>query len=243
MKINHYRSELEGDGLATVIMDTTTAITQRLQCALPNGWRQIVKLTTLSETNANVDEDADEDSKGTPPQELFYLDVEADEGGGSWAEAKLNTLQNCKEPATLPLPMNKIFTAICKAKMNHTPIGKEICDLKDPKFITDRQWDWLVDTENGPGFAPDYGGIRVTFRCHYFKDGEIMTETDVLYVAFSGAAAWQDLQFMLTILAAIYDHFQDKKDESFEWDFSEFEKYPDIWYWMINLGIVPAPQK
>lgn len=234
MKTNAYKNELRDNSLAKKLMDTIANMTEDFDFILPRGWRFIAKIVTESDN-------------GTPPHQLFYLDIQADEGGGSWAEAKIQTMETMDLAATQPLEYQKIFRVIHQAGLGSTSIGKEICDLKDVADISKEQMKWLVDVKNGPGIAPNFGGLRLKADCHFFKENldaslssskwNPVTETDTIYVAFSGAAAWQDLQFATCALKRIINHLDDIPDEAFEFDSKPLEEIPEVRLWLKNYGL------
>lgn len=97
---------------------------------------------------------------------------------------------------------------------------------------------WLVDVENGPGLAPGFGGIKIPYRCHYMEAGAGMAdETGTVLIGFSGGAQWQDLQFALAVARTMRNHWDNKKDESLTMNFAPLKEYPEIEFWMQNLGL------
>ncbi len=231
MRVREFRNDLNENGkeLMVQIMDNVSELTHDLKCMLPNGWRAIVKI--VAEADSGDEE------------ELFLLDLQDDKGGGSWAKAKIQTLEDYDFHATYEMSIGQIRDAIRDSGLDDTVFGEEICNLTDKSQLSSSQWSWLLDGKNGPGLAPDFGGMRADCRCHYFNEyDERKVETDKIYIAFSGSKAWQDIQFMLSIFRTIRKRFNSLSKESFEFDLSPFKEYPEIWAWMINLGIVPPPQ-
>lgn len=241
MKVNAYKNNLRDNSLAAALMASISGLTKDFKFVLPHGWRFIAKIVT------NTD-------NGTPPQQLFYLDLQADEGGGSWAEAKIQTMEQMNLAATRPLEMQKVMNWIYDARLQNTEHGKEICeDIVEGGILSADQLSaeaihWLVDVKNGPGVAPNFGGLSLSTKCHFFKDDDSaklgikspqpVTETDTIYVAFSGAKAWQDLQFATCALKHIIKHLDDIPDESFEPDFEPLKKIPEVHLWLANYGLV-----
>ncbi len=240
MKTNAYKNELRDNSLAKKLMDVIANMTEDFDFILPRGWRFIAKIVTESDN-------------GTPPHQLFYLDIQADEGGGSWAEAKIQTMEMMNLAATQPLEAQKILNWIYDAGMQNTERGKEICDdIIDGGILMADQLSkeaikWLVDVKNGPGIAPNFGGLRLNADCHFFKENldaslnsskwNPATETDTIYVAFSGAAAWQDLQFATCALKRIVKHLDNIPDEAFEFDSKPLEEIPEVHLWLKNYGL------
>jgi len=192
--------------------------------------------------------------KEPPPHQLFYLDIQADEGGGSWAEAKIQTLGKMGLAATQPLEAQQILNWIYDAGMQETKHGKEICeDVIDGGILASDQLskeavEWLVDVKNGPGIAPNFGGLKLSAECRFFEENheaslnsskwKAVTETDTIYVAFSGAKAWQDLQFATCALRKIVEHLNELPDESFDFNFASLEEIPEVKFWLKNYGLV-----
>lgn len=253
MKVNAYKNNLRDNSLAAKLMTSMSGLTRNFDFVLPRGWRFIAEIAT------NTD-------NGTP-QQLFYLDLQATEGGGSWAEAKIQTMKQMNLPATQPLSAGRIRNWVLDAGVQNTEYGKEVCsvcnavysdpnyqsrDISDDILNTDQLSKetvrWLVDVKNGPGVAPNFGGLSLSTKCHFFKDDDSaklgikspqpVTETDTIYVAFSGAKAWQDLQFATCALKHIIKHLDDIPDESFEPDFEPLKKIPEVHLWLANYGLV-----
>lgn len=232
MNTNAYENYLRNDNLAATIKRCVGAITKEYDFALPRGWRCIVEMETLPE------------QKSGEPSSLFHLDIQADKGGGSWAEAKIQTLKTRGYVVTRPMDGNELLNAIYDSGLQKTEMGQEICgDITDggktsSDQLTEAQLKWLVDIENGPGIAPDFGGIQIRSRCHFFEDGKALAETDVIRVAFSGAKAWQDLMFDVFVLGHIMKHFNELPDESFEFDLEPLKQIPEPRFWLVDYAII-----
>lgn len=184
----------------------------------------------------------------------MYLDVQADEGGGSWAQAKIQTLEKCPGwVATHPMEIDELCDTLSFLGFDDEAIGGADYYAE----LTPEDIKWLVDVENGPGLAPGFGGIRIPYRCNFVKKntglarmvevglGEnceeqrgMVDESGEVLIAFSGAAAWQDLQFALAVAREMRDHWDEKKDEFLVMDFDPLKIYPEIEFWMVNLGLL-----
>ncbi len=191
--------------------------------------------------------------KEPPPQQLFYLDIQADEGGGSWAKAKIQTMEQLSIAATQPpAELQRIVNMIYDAKLQKTEFGQMICEdiidggITDVSQLCQGEIDWLVDVDKGLGYAPNFGGLRLQTKCHFFQlTSEIaseaqdrpVTETDTIYVAFSGAKAWQDLNFAVCAMRHITNHFTGINDECFEFDFDPLKEIPEVRFWMQSCGV------
>lgn len=224
MRVNAMRNELDSDELVFAIQKTISAMTRRLKMALPRGWRLVVKV-------------ACESGKEAPPHELMYLDVQADEGGGSWAEAKIQTLEKCPGwTATHPMEIEEIRNTLDFLGFDDEVISEADCYTD----LTPEDIKWLVDVENGPGLAPGFGGIKIPYQCNFVQTDSnrgLVAESGEILIAFSGAAAWQDLQFALAVAREMRDHWNEKKDEFLTMDFEPLKTYPEIEFWMVNLGL------
>lgn len=157
-------------------------------------------------------------------------------------------------PATQPLEAQKVMNWIYDAGMQDTERGKEICsDVVDGGVLMADQFSkdaikWLVDVKNGPGIAPNFGGLSLKAARDFYEENhnaslnsskwKALTDTTTIYVAFSGAAAWQDLQFATRALKAIGQHLDAIPDESFDFDFEPLEKIPEVHLWLKNYGLV-----
>lgn len=179
--------------------------------------------------------------KKPPPHELMYLDVQADEGGGSWAEAKIRTLEKCPGwVATHPMEIDELCSTLEYFGFLDTVSGREISEANLYAELAPEDIKWLVDVKNGPGLAPGFGGIKIPYRCNFVQastEKEMIAESGEILIAFSGAAAWQDLQFALTVARRMRDHWDEKKDEFLTMDFNPLKIYPEIEFWMTNLGL------
>lgn len=164
--------------------------------------------------------------------------------------------------ATQPLLAGRIRNWILDAGLKNTKYGKEVyevCDAVyddlrhkgddtlDTKQLSKKALQWLVNVKNGPGIAPNFGGLQVATKCHFFEEKETaalngsnwkaVAETDLISVSFSGAAAWQDLQFATCALGCIIEHFRDIPDEAFEFNFEPLKEIPEVHFWLKNYGL------
>lgn len=197
--------------------------------------------------------------KKPPPHELLYLDVQADEGGGSWARAKIQTLEKCPGwVATHPMEVDEICDTLKHLGFDNSAEATEISEANLYAELTPEDIKWLVDVEDGPGLAPGFGGIRIPYRCNFVGEGtglgkmvagssevliecegqrKLVDEAGEVLIAFSGATQWQDLQFALVVAREMRDHWDEKKDEFLMMDFSALKDWPEIEFWMKNLGL------
>jgi len=171
----------------------------------------------------------------------MYLNVQADEGGGSWAEAKIQTLERFPGwAATHPMEIDELYNTLRFLGFDEYTEAETICGANLYAELTPEDIKWLVDVENGPGLAPGFGGIKIPYRCNFVQMNarkEMVAESGEVLIAFSGAAAWQDLQFALTVALEMKEHWDAKKDEFLTMDFSPLKDWPEIEFWMANLGL------
>jgi len=225
MKVRDARCKLDSYEVVFAIQKTTEAMTQKLKMALPRGWRLIVEVAC-----GGVEE--------IPRKELLYLDVQADEGGGSWAEAKIKTLKDHPGwSATHPMEIEELRSAFSHLGFHNRDEAVKINKAKHYTELTPEDIRWLVDVKNGPGIAPGFGGIRIPYRCNFVKHSKMLAESGEVLIGFSGAAPCQDLQFALTVAQTMEDHWYNKKDEFLVMNFEPLKEWSDIEYWMANLGL------
>lgn len=187
----------------------------------------------------------------------MYLDVQADEGGGSWAQAKIQTLEKCPGwVATHPMEIDELCSTLEFLGFGEIAEAEIISEADIYTDLTPEDIKWLVDVDDGPGLAPGFGGIRIPYRCNFVKEGlkkvadgsseilvedksqrEMIEEAGEVLIAFSGAAQWQDLQFAMRIAQEMRNHWNAKKDEFLVMDFNSLKEYPEIEFWMANYGL------
>lgn len=127
--------------------------------------------------------------KKPPPHELMYLDVQADEGGGSWAEAKIQTLEKCPGwTATHPMEIEEIRNTLDFLGFDDEVISEADCYTD----LTPEDIKWLVDVENGPGLAPGFGGIKIPYQCNFVQTdsnrGLVAESGEILIAFFRGSS-------------------------------------------------------
>lgn len=232
MKINAYDNGLRDNALATKLMDTMDTMTDEFSFVLPRGWRFITKIVTKIEPDSS-------------PCLLLYLDLQADQGGGSWAEAKIQTMERTGLAATQPLKTQTVLNLVRVTSTQETKYRDEILQKTtnwagtfDTSQFSPEAIHWLVDVKDGPGIAPNFGGLRLSAECRCFLEkNKPSVEKDTIYVAFSGGAAWQDLQFATAALECIIHHLDSLPDESFGFDLKSLAEIPEVHLWLRNYGL------
>lgn len=203
---------------------------------LPDGWRCIVKVID------NTPFVADNPSY----MELLYLDVQSNRGGGTYAEAKMNSMEQYTEFSSATQPIGVVRL------MDLAVTDGEQCDTFQPvasvDALSDETWEWLRDK----GIAPCYGGITIPYEClvsmpagggcnhgeiHY----EMKKKTGIIRIAFSGASQEQDLFFALSVLRMMIEKADDIFSTAQAWfNLRGLEEIPAIKMWLQLLGIKEA---
>ncbi|MCL2038453.1 hypothetical protein FWG86_00920 [Candidatus Saccharibacteria bacterium] len=215
MKTLHYSSEEKNAEAKTGIFLRHLAwLESNFSYLVPRGWRCIIKMQTDGEIDP-----------------FWMIDVQSEQGGGSYAEAKMSTLERfLAKAATGGESIADIMRMLEQLKLDNTGLAKLIRELKDPEQMTKDMYEWLRD---GAGIAPYYGGVRIMYKDLIVEGTEIRKETGEIRIAFSGASEEQDLFFALSILrelngsfAKLYPNTQGKLD------LSELEKIPAAKLWL-----------
>jgi hypothetical protein len=199
------------------------------KCVLPKGWRLIAKIRP------------DKTSKPS-----FHIDLQADKGGGSWAKAKMQTLENFPElAATFPMKIGQLLCAMEELDWgDEKDLFRSISKYDNNHSVTKLNDDLtklLVDCERGPGIAPHFGGICVPYTNTIIDQTGTRVETGKIYIAFSGASPEQDIFFALSILETLHrllaSPYESNVTES-HLDFSEFEdeEFSAIQFWLSLFG-------
>lgn len=206
---------------------------------LPDGWRCIVKVID------NTPIVADNPSY----MELLYLDVQSNRGGGTYAEAKMNSMEKIKIFASASRPAKtggELQFALVEAKVKEDEI--HYIDYGRLETVSNSTWNWMRDQ----GVAPWYGGITVPYEClvsmpagggcnhgeiHY----EMKKKTGMIRIAFSGASQEQDLFFALSVLRIMTEKADDIFSTAQAWfNLRGLEEIPAIKMWLQLLGIKEA---
>lgn len=196
---------------------------------LPHGWRLIVK--------------------GQATNETLELDLQSDKGGGSFAEVKMQTLQDeapskssisryytggdCSGHLLQEIRNRKILAEECD-------MYKQIAALDCPGDITRLQHEWLRDVIHYTNF---YGGIRVPYEKDFSAVEKAQDPTDYsgeICIAFSGASEEQDAMFALRILREVQFYLCWSNEPPY-YDLSEIYKSPLLRFWLEELQIKEAP--
>lgn len=168
--------------LAAAIQRAARIISREYDLALPKGWQLIVKLKSGEET-------------------LVHLHLSEGEGG-SYAKAKMSTLENFPEmPYTGADGTADVLYMLEKLNLDDSENADEICTVESPNLFTKEQREWLRDECE---IASMYGGIRIPYEFLINADKEYQSINDgEILIAFSGATQEQDVFFALYVLRAI----------------------------------------
>lgn len=175
-------NELTGE-----LMRYIASITSEFEHLLPKGWRTIVKMYDNTNGLGNAD---------------YLLDLQSDIGGGSFAPAKIKTLENftelCVTGEDTITDLREMIEKIDRRegttrRQMETKMFSELCNLPHTACIRGKLREWLRDQ---CGISPYYGGIRVKFTVASADSDPCAKK---MLIAFSGAIEWQDLLFTFLI--------------------------------------------
>lgn len=205
-------------GLISEIQRAAKIATSQHDYLVPRGWQLIVKM------------------KGG---ERTYFHLHLTEGtGGSYAEAKMATLENFPEqPYTGDdgIADIKYMLEALGFKDAAEPIG--IYSAESPEQFTKAQREWLRDNCK---IASMYGGIRIQyeFLVNSDKATEPQINTGEILIAFSGASQEQDVFFTVWILSTIQQYLKDaERNTQHSYDLSMLQKAPVINLWLKLMHI------
>lgn len=185
MRKLHSKMQPTMNELTGGLMRQIASLTSDFEYLLPNGWRAIIEIHSFTEQ---------------PTGSEYLLDLQSDIGGGSFAPAKIKTLEifpsiNATGGETIKDLQEMVEEIDRKSGQKHsqTEMFSELCNLPHSGCIKGKLREWLRDQCE---ISPYYGGIRIPFACisadSYPYTGEVL-------IAFSGAIEWQDLFFAFTI--------------------------------------------
>lgn len=167
------------------LMRYIASITSEFEHLLPKGWRTIVKMYDNTNGLGNAD---------------YLLDLQSDIGGGSFAPAKIKTLENftelCATGEDTITDLQEMIKEIDRRegmKHSQTKMFSELCNLPHTACIKGKLREWLRDQCE---ISPYYGGIRVKFTVTSADSDPCARK---MLIAFSGAIEWQDLLFTFLI--------------------------------------------
>lgn len=202
--------------IITAIQRTTREVTSEYDFLVPRGWQMITKMKSGGET---------------------FLHLHLIEGkGGSYAEAKMATLENFPQmPYTGADGCGDLLDMLDQLNKNDPTVIAAISSVENPDQLTKAQKEWLRDECK---IASMYGGIRMPYEFLINTDKESHTNEGEILIAFSGASQEQDAFFALWIFKAIQKalaKYQNNIQHSY--DLSALRQNPVIHHWMKILHI------
>lgn len=199
----------------TAIQRAAKAVTSDYDYLVPRGWQLIVKMKSGNET-------------------FFHLHLQEGEGG-SYAAAKMSTLENFPEtPYTGADGKNDILHMLEKIGKANPEIVEEISAIESPDQLTKIQKEWLRDT---CGVASMYGGIRIPYE-FLINTNEPHTATGEILITFSGASQEQDVFLAVWIFESI-QHALSKSQSNIQhsYDLTDLRRNPVIHHWLEIMRI------
>lgn len=164
--------------------------------AVADGWRVIIEMCSVEEYPHDADR-------------YFYLDVQSDQGGGDYAEAKMSTLHFSDLAATgLEEPMKFAkwlanSTYIFNGGDNGDRFERSIDRICELDYIEQMPRD-VAEYLRELGLTSYKGAIRAPYEISITEDDDDhKSERGEIRIAFSGAEEWQDLFFATSILSCV----------------------------------------
>lgn len=192
---------------------------------LPDGWRLIAKLNS---------------TLGGKAEPLLHLDFQ-EKGGGTYAEAKMRTLEawsglintggdTCDQARARMEQLENIYHVYDVPELN--VIRNRLAKLESVAQLNDAEAETLRDKL---GYAPYYGGIRIRYDS---TDLTANTE-DIgeLLIAFSGASQEQDLFFALFTFKRLRDLLHEHTGVAYNFDLKPLRHVPTANLWLDILGL------
>lgn len=203
----------------SAILQEVEENTNYLRCALPRGWHFILK------------------TKGSGIENLC-LDVTADVGGGSFAKAKMETLEKCPNlPATGKTP-KELIPIVEKLDSIEEKDREEILKrLGANKYADSLSKDAETFLRDHAGITGYKGGVRLPYSV-ILSDRNLPEHGEIL-ISFSGASAEQDLFFGLSIAKQFIRSYRESfKQNSLFLKLDDLEtNHPAEMFWLKLLGI------
>lgn len=172
------------------------------------------------------------------------LDMQSDCGTGSFAEAKMQTLQNFQDMAlTRPMEKRELIYTVERILLARTDLSSDadkaalemLRECEDVSVIPEEGWKWMRDRLR---LAPCYGGIRVPYEQIVLDGKKPRTVGGELKVVFSGASEEQDLMFAFRVLRAVQRACEwNLPARQISYDFGRLRADPVARMWMDLLRI------
>jgi len=204
-------------GLITATQRAAKIATGEYGFLVPKGWQLIVKMKSNAET-------------------FFHLHL-AEGNGGSYAEAKMSTLEKFPEqPYTGADGRNDLLYMLEKLGKTNAEIVEIISSIETPDQLTTVQKEWLRDT---CGIASMYGGIRIPYEFLINTDEpESQTNEGEILIAFSGASQEQDVFFATWMLSTIQENLaESQRNIQHSYYLEDLRRNPVIHHWFKLMHI------
>jgi hypothetical protein len=215
-----YKAESGSEAKTGVILRKLEQLVCKYPYLVLSGWRLILKMQVEGES-----------------EPYYHIDVQSNKGGGSYAKAKMSTLErHTKHDST----GNDSFCELREilGPWRDRDECKQIFALNNIDALTKDMSIWLRDNV---GFTHYYGGIRIPYEDKVVEGDKILTEFGEIRIAFSGASSEQDLFFALMIFRALNNSFVKLYPNTQVWlDLRKLQKVPAVKFWLDLLEIEEA---
>ncbi|MCL2002019.1 hypothetical protein FWG76_01280 [Candidatus Saccharibacteria bacterium] len=221
MKILTYTTESNADAKTGVFLRRLERLVCNFAYLVPNGWRCIAKMQATGDESP-----------------FWHIDVQGNKGGGSFAEAKMQTLEFFPKKAATGEKDILELIRMCESRGANDSFLSLIKNLASPDNITREKHEFIRDNF---GITSFYGGVRIPYEDLIVEGDKINSETGEIRISFSGASAEQDLFFALSAFKAINDSFVELYPNTQGWlNLRSLETIPAIKLWLDILGIKEA---
>ncbi len=195
----------------------------RYRYLLPRGWRCIIKIKGADRTVA-------------------HLDLQSNQGGGSFAEVKMKTLEDWQIAATGCHNLGFIRELINRSPHREAERAQEILKVFSLEELRKIHHEWLRDNFEYTNY---YGGINVYYDELSAKlSSADQPERGLIQIAFSGASQEQDTMFAVRVLWSIQEAMVRTLTRSQFWfNLRELEEIPNVKFWLDNFGIEEAVRR
>lgn len=205
------------------VMDRAGNLTEKLNVALPHGWKLRLETTSLG-----VVDDPD-------PEEEFNFLVKSDNEGGSFAEVKLETLRAFPSLCATGFTPDEILERMVErlVQEDYQSLYDAISPYRNCPALPKTVEKFLRSHYHITGYA---GGIRIPLRIHKPQHG-IVKNSDLL-ASFSGGSGEQDLFLATSCARAFIDSYRHHFPAyCVELDLKQLEQHPLASFYIKLCGI------
>lgn len=198
-------------------MNQVEKIVCKYRYILPRGWRCITKIDD-------------------PRRVGVHLDLQANPGGGSFAEVKMKTLEDFNKAATGTDNIDFIHELIGMAGQQNSELGQEILNMSSTAELRRAHHEWL---KNELGYTDFYGAFCVPYDMLSARVGSSEKyQHGSIKIAFSGASEEQDVMFAMWTFRRIQNAMVETfKRDQFWFNLRELEEIPKVRFWIDNLDV------